>query len=177
MSFLSNIFGRKPRIKKEPIYTPQQSSALNQMLSQATSGLSQQPLDFDPIAQSMRSGFQEQTIPSIAERFSAMGAQGSSAFPQALGQAGRGLERDIGAQRAQYGLQSQSALQNLLNIGLKPQQQMFMDPGYPGLAQQAFGGLIPFAGATLMQRYGRSPLIQSPGQQQLLLGNLLGGIQ
>lgn len=48
--------------------------------------LGQYKFDFNPIAQEARTNFAQQTIPSIAERFSGLGAQKSSAFGQQLGQ-------------------------------------------------------------------------------------------
>jgi hypothetical protein len=64
--------------------------------------------NFAPIEQQARTGFAQQTMPSIAERFSSLGSGGSqrsSAFPQALSQAGQGLEEQLAALRAQYGFQ------------------------------------------------------------------------
>lgn len=72
--------------------------------------------------------FQEQIVPGIAERFSGMGAQRSSAFGQQLGAAGAGLEEKLAALRA--GLKGQGA-QGLLGA--------FGQLGGLGLGQQPFG--------------------------------------
>lgn len=80
-------------------------------------------LSFDPIEQRARQQFQEQTIPSIAQRFTNMGqgAQSTGAFRNALGRAGSDLESQLAALRSQYGLQvasqqnkEQALRQNLL---------------------------------------------------------------
>lgn len=57
--------------------------------------------------------FQEQIVPGLAERFTAMGqgAQGSSAYQQQLLQAGSRLAQDLAGQRAGYRM---SALDRLL---------------------------------------------------------------
>lgn len=57
--------------------------------------------------------FREQTIPNIAETFSGLGsgAQSSSAFQQALGQAGAGLAENLASLRE--GLRGQAATQAL----------------------------------------------------------------
>jgi len=80
------------------------------------------PLDFDvePLAQQAQARFQQQTIPSIAERFTALGAgsQGSSAFAQQLGGAGADLQRELAALRSLYGYQTaQQNEQNRLGVG------------------------------------------------------------
>ena len=80
------------------------------------------PLNFDvePLVQQAQAQFQQQTIPSIAERFTAAGAgsQGSSAFAQQLGGAGTDLQRNLAALRSQVGYQTaQQNEQNRLNVG------------------------------------------------------------
>jgi hypothetical protein len=135
-------------------YTPQQQGAINQVLGQATQGLGQQNFSFAPIAQQARENFQTQTIPGLAERFTALGggAQRSSAFQGALGQAGAGLESNLAALQSQFGLQQQNNLMNLLGIGLTPQfehyyqnQPSFMQSLTPGIGQGigAAGTLLP----------------------------------
>lgn len=64
-----------------------------------------QELDFGPIEQQARSKFYQDTIPTLAERFTSMGqgAQRSSGFQQALGRAGTGLEENLAALKAKVG--------------------------------------------------------------------------
>ena len=93
--------------------------------------------------------FNEQTVPALAERFTGLGARNSSAFQQALGQAGSGLSESLASLRS--GLQMQ-ALPQALGYAQQPFSNIF---GTLGLNTQAF-----------MPK-------QLPWWQQLLLG--LGG--
>lgn len=130
---------------------------------------------FAPIAQRARTQFQQQTIPSIAERFTAMGegAQSSPAFAQLLGQAGAGLEEGLAAQEAQYGLQQQGLLQallgQLLGVGLTPQFETAYMPSQPGFLQSLLGGGLQ----ALPQVYGARQLSNNLGA----LGRQAGGMQ
>lgn len=117
-------------------YTPEQQAALSQALRYSLAGLGQNQFDFSPIESQARRGFAEKTIPGIAERFSALGAQRSSAFGQQLGAAGAGLESDLAAMKQNYNLQQQQALQNLLGIGLKPQFESLYRPGQEGFGSK-----------------------------------------
>lgn len=136
----SRIFkGAEPMLYQIPTGTPQQQAANKQILQMALQGLQNPQAGFAPIAQQARTQFSQQTVPGIAERFSALGsggAQRSSAFGQQLGAAGAGLEQGLAAQGAQYGLQNQQLLQGLLKMGLMPQFQNELSPGEPGLLQQ-----------------------------------------
>lgn len=112
-------------------YNPQQQNALSQILGMATNNL-QNPqgtkFDFAPMRAQAERRFNEQTVPSILERFNAMGGGRSSGLAQILGQAGAGLQGDLAAQEQQFGLQQQgmdlnrqSLNQALLGLGLTPQ--------------------------------------------------------
>lgn len=164
-------------------FNPQQTAAMNQLLSLSTGGLQSllgnmggqapsasqaqvSPVSFEPIAQQARQQFHQQTVPSIAERFTAMGAgaQRSSAFPQLLGGAGADLESRLAALGSQFGLEQQrlglqerglglqerglglqergqtlGALQNLLGVGLTPQMQTQVVPAQRGELSRAGG--------------------------------------
>ena len=152
MSFLSNIFGKKPRQQQISYYNPQQNTALDQLLSGASGQL---PQVFDYL-QNMLSGspeameafqapalrqFNEQIVPTLAEKFSQLGAQKSNAFGQQLGQAGASLAENLNAQRA--GLQ-QNAVQTLLQLlqgGLQQRGENVRFGGTPGLLSNLLGGL------------------------------------
>lgn len=161
MAFGDFLFGKSSKLQQIPRFSPEQQQVLNSILQQALAGLqapTQSPTaGFEPIAQQARTQFAQQTIPSLAERFTAFDGQRSSAFQQALGQAGSGLEQALAAQKAQYGLQQQDLgirqqglLQNLLGLGLTPQFENVYRPGSGGflgnllspLAQQT-SSLIP----------------------------------
>lgn len=123
-------------------FNPDQQQALSQILQMSLGGLQKTPFDFGPIAQQARENFQQKTIPSIAERFAGLGGLRSSAFNRAIGQAGAGLETNLGALGAQYNLAQQSNLGKLLQIGLAPQTQQGIMPGTSGI----FGNLGQGAG-------------------------------
>lgn len=134
------------------LYTPEQKEALRSILGAGMSGLANlSSVDFEPIAQQARQGFQQNTIPSIAERFTAMGAgaQQSSAFPQILGQAGAQLESNLAANKAQFGLQQQDQQQKLiallLGLGSQPQFASYYQPSQGGLLQ-SLSSVLPLLG-------------------------------
>jgi hypothetical protein len=131
--------------------SPQQQSALKQVLS-ALGGpgggleyymniLGNNPEAFAALEAPMMRQFNEQIVPGLAERFSAVGGQRSSAFPQALSQAGADLSERLSAQRHQ--LRGQAASQ-LLNTGLgaRPFENVYKQgsPGLLGYAAQGLGG-------------------------------------
>ena len=151
------------------LYTPQQQAAFNQVLQQALGGLGKNQFDFAPIESQARRGFSEQTIPGIAERFSRLGAQKSSAFGQQLGAAGAGLESDLAAMKQQYGLKQQQMLQNLLGIGLKPQFESLYRPGSEGFGRSALQSLLGqlATGENVAGAFGAAKgLFNRPGRPQ-----------
>lgn len=147
------IMGTRPQIYNNPLYTDYQNSVLNYLTQFGLGGLqnlNQNQFDFAPIGNQELERFYTQTIPSIAERFTAMGdGQRSSAFQGALGNAGRFLSNDLAAQQQQYGLQQQGMNQNLytnlLSLGLRPQFESNLNPGKSG----ALPGIVN-AGAKLL---------------------------
>lgn len=169
MAFLDFLSGTAPQTQQFQRFTPQQQTALNQILGQATSGLqNQKPFDFAPIEQQARTQFKTDTIPSIAERFTAMGSgPRSSNYLPALGAAGSNLEQSLASLRANVGLQQQGQqqnfLQNLLGLGLTPQFETGYTPAQPGFAESA--------GAPILQGLGQS----LPYLLPLLLGGATGG--
>ena len=109
-----------------------------QALQMAFSQLQSPQQGFAPIAQQARSQFESQTLPSLVEQFTAGAPSGerSSAFAGALGSAGAGLEQNLAAMGSQYGLQQQGQAQNLLGMGLTPQNQhMYQPEGQSGIMQ------------------------------------------
>ncbi len=131
----SLLFGKQGQQTQQSTVTPEQKQILDMMLQQGG-----QNTDFRNIEQQARTGFEQQTIPSLAERFTSMGGgQSSSAFTNALGQAGAGLEGQLAGLKSQYGMQQ-------LGIGMQPQFQPQYMQGQPGMAQgltQAISQLLP----------------------------------
>lgn len=137
--------GYSPQSLQFDLYNPQQLQALDQARNTALGMLGrpqfntgtpldvgQYKWDFAPIAQQARTQFAQQTLPSIAERFTGLGAQRSSAFGQQLGAAGSGLEEALASLGAQYGLQNRGQEADIAlrsrglesQIGLQNQQQL-----------------------------------------------------
>jgi hypothetical protein len=153
-----------------PRFTPEQQTALTQMLQQGLGGLQQLPqAEFGPLRQQAMSQFQEDIVPGIAERFTAGGAgsQRSSAFQQAMGGAGAGLSERLAAMEQGFNLQrrgqEQSLLMNLLQGGMAPQFEYAGFPRQPGFGEEFTTGLAGTAGQAL------------PGILEQLLKSYLGG--
>jgi hypothetical protein len=148
---LGSLNGQSSNIQQNPLFQ-QGSNYLQQLLS----GSPESTQAFE--APAMRQ-FNEQIIPGIAERFSGMGAgsQSSSAFQQALGQAGAGLSERLQALRS--GLQTQAVDQSLSYA-----QQPISN--YSNLANLGLG----------TQSFGYAPK-QKPFWQGLLQGSATTGAQ
>lgn len=149
MSLWSFLFGKSQRTQQLPLLNTQQQQVQNQflqyLLQQLGQGAQGAEQGFAPIEELSRTQFREETIPGLAERFTAMGnGQRSSAFQKALGQAGSGLETQLAALRGQYGLQRQGQLGQLLGLGLQPRTENILQPRQPGLFENL---LTPVAGA------------------------------
>lgn len=134
-----------------PRFTRPQQAGLDQLLQQGLQGLQQLPsAEFGPIRQMAERQFQEQTIPGIAERFTGQGAQRSSAFTQALGSAGAGLQERLAGLEQEFNMNQRNQqiglLMNLLGMGLTPQFQQEFIAGQPGMGAQFAGGLAPGIG-------------------------------
>lgn len=145
--------------QKLPTMTDEQSSILKQLMSQmggplsAGMGnlsdiLSNQPGAFEKFEKPFITQFQQQTVPGIAERFSALGSgsQGSSAFAQEMGAAGAGLSERLASMRGGLQQNALSQLMGMMQTGLGAQafgyghrtpQKGFWESIMPGLAQGA----------------------------------------
>lgn len=135
------LTGSKGGFQEIPIYDQQQSAALQGILNQGLQGITNP--GSSPIAQSAINRFNTQTIPGLAERFTAMGGgQNSSAFQGALGSAGAGLQQDLA------GLDYQQALP-LLQMGLQQKYQTAHVPGQQGFLQSIAGPLAGIAATGL----------------------------
>ena len=116
-------FGTNPYFQQLPTYTPEQSKAINQILSstlpQVTGANS--AFNFAPIVSNIRKEFYGNTLPSISEKFRALDALGSSGYRNTVHKATSDIESQIGALESNYNLQRQSQLLSLLGLGLTPQ--------------------------------------------------------
>lgn len=157
------LFGKPEQVKQVPKFSGGQEQVLNQLLGGAQQQLpdvfsmlqgliSQDPEAMKAFEAPAMRQFQEEIIPTIAQRFTSQfgpGSQRSSGFTKALGSAGAGLAERLQAQRSGLGMQGIGQLQSLLGTGLTPQTQMFAQPGTSGF----LGGLAPGIGQAIGQ-YG-----------------------
>ena len=155
MPFGEFLEGKTGGLAKVSPYGPQQTAAFDQLLSSGLQGLQNPYAGFDPIAKQRTEHFQQQIVPSLAARFAGTGGRSTSpVFASQLGAAGRGLESDLAALQANYGLQNQGQLLNMLQLGLTPQNQFFSVPAQPGF------------GPSFLQQAG--PAIASAGTSKVL---------
>lgn len=140
------------QLLKIGIFDEDQLSAMKNLLQTSMQGIQGTNLDFAPIAAQAREQFQQKTIPSIAERFTEMGGQSSSVFPQQLGEQAAGLESNLAALESQYNLNKVGALSGLLSTGLTPRYDTVFSPAaprQPAWWERALGGLGQGLGAGL----------------------------
>lgn len=178
MALLDFLFGQKAKTQKFPTMNQGQQNLLSQLLSQinpqsfnleqnpnyqAGSSYLQKLLSgeegaFEDFEQPYKRQFEEETIPGLAERFSGLGAQKSSAFGQQAAQAGAGLSEKLASLRAEL---QQGAAGQALGYA--------QAPGQMGLQTAGLGlGAQPFAYG---QRQGSTGLI---GQLLAALGQGAG---
>jgi len=147
--FSEFFMGTPGKMSQAQRFNPQQQGALQQLLGQSMGGLGGNQFDFAPIEQKARQGFEQQTVPSIAERFSSMGSGGgqrSSAFAGSLGDAASGLETNLASMRSQYGLSQQQNLMQMLQMALQPQFENMYQPSSQGFLGGMMGGMGQQAG-------------------------------
>ena len=124
------LMGDPAKEKQFQRYTPEQQGVLDQLMQQG-----QQNMDFSGVENLAKKRFHEETIPSIAERFTSMGGgQRSSAFESSLGRAGSDLEAQLAALKPQFGSQQ-------LQMGLQPRFDTGYQPASGGLLQGGMGSL------------------------------------
>jgi hypothetical protein len=173
------LFGKKEKMQQIPRFTPEQQSLLNNILGQLqgqNTNITQNPLyqGGSSYLQELLSGspestaafeapykrqFNEEIVPGLAERFSGAGAgsQRSSAFQNALGQAGAGLSERLASlreglrsgasqQALGYAQQPISNFSGLAGLGLTPSFESFLRPQTGGFLGGLFGGAAQGAG-------------------------------
>ena len=178
------LTGTPASVESHNNFLPQQQNIINQAGQMGLKGLQGMNTSFAPIEAKARKDFAQTTVPGIAERFTGMGAQDSSAFGQQLGGAGAGLETDLAAMGADYNQKQQGFYGNMMQMGLTPQLEHFRNAAQPGLLQALFsaipalaggigggltGGLGGGLGALLGNRSNQQlqPAQQQPAQQQV----------
>lgn len=143
------FMGSPQRNEQLDTKTQKQKDVMDWMLQQGQQGLSNNNFNFEPIRQRAERDFTQRDIPSIAERFSSLGAQNSGAFQRTLGQAQSGLRENLAAMEQDYNLKRQQLLQNLLGMGLDPQFENIIHKRDPGLIENAATALAGGFGSAL----------------------------
>lgn len=160
--------GSKGGFQNIPIFNQQQSGAFGNILQQGQNLLNNPGQS--PMAQQAINQFNTQTIPGLAERFTAMGGgQRSSGFQQALGAAGSGLQQSLAAMGYQQALP-------LLQLGLTPQYQTAHIPGQQGFLQSIAGPLAQAGLGALTGGVGGALLGGSGGIGKGIAAGLFGGM-
>lgn len=186
MGFTDFLFGTKDKIKQQSLLTGGQNNLLNSLLGQLTgqdinignnqlyrqgqdflSGLlSGDSASYGNFAAPYMRQFNEQIIPGLAERFSGVGAQSSSAFANALGGAGAGLLENLASQREglrfnalgkalRYAQQPVSNYSQLAQLGLGTQAfQNIQRPGTEGFLSKAISAAAPIALGAMTGGFG-----------------------
>lgn len=174
---------KKAKTKQLPTLSPQQQQFQNRLLSLFTNQygngvgssplfkageshlaniLSGKPEAFSEFEAPIKEQYFGETVPKLAERFTSLGAQSSSAFNQQLAKSGQDLSTRLAALRS--GLQGQAAQQalgyaqapgsqalSLLSGGLQPNFGYQHIPGTPGAGMQFLSSLAGGAGQGLSQ--------------------------
>lgn len=132
------LYGTPEKFGQLSRFSPQNQNQFNDLISQLLQRLGGNEFSFAPIEEEARAGFSQKTLPSIMERFTALGAGGgrSSAQFNTLGSAGADLERSLASMKQNYNLQRQPLLQNLIGLGA---QEPFYQPRTPGFAENLLG--------------------------------------
>lgn len=159
----SKLFEKKPSMEKFDILDPQQK-AFQQQILQLLSGqggqlsgplgelqkmISGSPEALKAFEDPLKKQFNEEVVPGLAERFSGAGAQRSSAFQQALGQAGTDLTTKLGALKGQLQMQGLQNLMPFLQQAFRPSFGLEQKPGggfWSDILGGFAGGISPGAG-------------------------------
>jgi hypothetical protein len=123
--------GHRGGFRQVSPYSPVAQGSMDQLVN-----MGMQNADFGPIQEYYKRMFRTESVPSLAERFTAMGGgQRSSSFQGAMGSAEAGLMAQLAALRSQHGMQQ-------LQMGLRPQFENFYQPARPGMLQGGLQGLL-----------------------------------
>lgn len=146
-----SAFGKKSPAETAQLPTrdPQQMDWMSQLGQQGMANVDPEALE----KHSMKM-FQQEIMPSIAQRYAGMGALDSTGFDKSMMGASQNLLEGLQGQRSGLGLQQ-------LMMALQPQFENMYQPAGPG-AMQSFGGNIASAG------------LQSLGPSLGLMGQQMG---
>ena len=144
-TWLNLLFGKGEKTQQLPLLTPHQQ-ALQQQQVQGSSQQMPQMLQYiqqilsgdqdlmDQFQAPSRRSFKEQTIPTIMERFSGMGAQESSGFQQSIAGAGQRHEEGLAAQQANLKGQGINQLLQMMSQAQERSFENLYSPATEGIA-------------------------------------------
>lgn len=147
---LSSKTANKGKWKQRSLLTPEQQQMSQYFRTQGQDMMQNPTKGFEPIAQNAEQMFQKRTVPTLAERFTSMGAGNSlssPAFANQLGEAGQDLHSNLAAMMAQYGQNAQQMGANLMGMGMRPEFENYYQAGGPSALSGLFGGLQSGLGA------------------------------
>lgn len=153
MQGLGSWLQKPGKWKKNALLTPEQQQSAQFARTQGQQQIQNPYQGFEPIAQQAQQMFQKQTVPSLAERFTSMGAGNalsSPAFANQLGAAGQDLSSNLAAMMAQYGQHQQALGQGLMGMGMHPEFENYYQPPRTGFLSGLLGG----AGSSLSSMGG-----------------------
>lgn len=145
LSGLSDFFlGQPARIEQFSPYSQSQQNIFDLLGQLGLSQLQNPYQGFEPIQQQAMNQFQQEIVPTLAERFTSLGNNrlSSGAFASQLGQAGAGLQGNLAALKSQYGMQNRNQALQTLGLGLTPQYQNQFMQGQPGALAQGGSALL-----------------------------------
>lgn len=135
------LLGTPERFERIQRFEPNQVSALNNLLSMSQQRMQDPHAGFAPIQEQQMRNFQQNIIPSIAERFAGAGALNSSGFQGALGGAGADLASNLAALQSQYGLQNRAQSLAEFQTGMTPQNEIGYFRRQPGAGESTLTAL------------------------------------
>ena len=133
--------GREGYTEQAPLMSQQQIGLQNNLMQKGYNGLEQ--FDFAPIEAEARKGFEQKTIPSLAERFRGLGSMSNSGFQQTMRGANVDLESQLAAMKQDYNLKRQPMFQDMMNMGLRPQFENMMHPREQGMLESGMQSILP----------------------------------
>jgi hypothetical protein len=155
--FAEMFAGNPERVAHIPQFTQEQSPLFQLLGQQGRQQLMNPYQGFEDIANQSKQNFLQNTIPSLAERFTSMGKNSltSPLFATQMGQAGANMNTNLASMKQLYGMQNRTQGLEQLGMALTPQYQNMRLSAQPGMLQ----GIMPEAmkiGGNLLGAYAKS---------------------
>jgi hypothetical protein len=147
---LRGATAKSGKMRQFPTVTPEQANTMGWARNFGQQQIQNPYAGFDPIAKRATSMFQQQTLPTLAQRFTGMGenALSSPSYQHQMSGANEDFQERLAALMANYGLHQQSLGQGLMGMGLYPEFENMYQPPQDTWLSSMFGGLSGAAGAS-----------------------------